>query len=414
MKRKRILLLCSIFLVPLVLIFSQCDKLNKKDDPRGELYAGSATCIRCHKDVYTNYLHTAHFKSTREAEATTTHGDFARNNTFVFNAHSKVVMEKRAGGLYQVGYTDGKKTDEQRFDITFGGVKAETYLYWKNNQIYQLPVSYFSKLHGWANSPGYDTTQVNFTRIIGKRCFECHASYIKELPAETQSLSQTVEFDKASLINGVDCERCHGPAANHVNFHTDFPEEKKPKYIARYAELTRGQRIDMCAVCHSGNKNMIITTTFNFKPGDKLANFVEPDFEVNRNDNTLLDVHGNQSQLLALSQCFIKSKMDCATCHNTHVNEEANLSLDSKKCMSCHSDAGHNFCKMADKIGPAIKNNCIDCHMPERSSNIIAVETAGAGKTNPYMVRTHRIAVYPDQTEKVLAYLKSSKNLSKN
>jgi len=414
MKSNRKLFLIIIFIVPLVFIFSQCLTINKdKPDPRGDIFAGSSTCIKCHKDVYDNYLHTAHFSTTRLADIHSIGGSFSpHDNTFYFSKDLKVVMEKRADGLYQVTYSKGKQINAERFDITFGGVKAESYLYWKGNQMYQLPMSYFRSL-GWTNSPGFDSTYANYTRMIGRRCFECHSSYIKDLPVETQGLHSldAENFDKNSLILGIDCERCHGPSANHVNYQTAFPEEKKAKYIATYASLSRAQKINMCAVCHSGNKNLILRTTFVFKPGDDLANFVENPPYQKPVDSAKLDVHANQSQLLASSKCFINSNMDCATCHNVHQNERGNLAMYSQKCMSCHTTANHNFCPMAPKLGAAIKNNCIDCHMPARSSNIITVETEGKGKEVPYLVRTHHIAVYTDASQKIINYLKNNNKL---
>lgn len=409
MRGKRIILFSGIFLLPLILIFSQCSNLFDKQeaDPRGNLYAGYKSCMKCHSDVYKSYLHTAHFQSTRDAADSTVQGDFsAGHNSFTFNDSLKVVMEKRKDGLYQVGYINNKKQQEQRFDIAFGGVKAETYLYWKDSTTYQLPISYFKRLHNWTNSPGYDTTRIDFGRMIGKRCFECHSSYIKQLPSPQQSLASVVKFDQATLINGIDCERCHGPAANHVNFHTDYPEEKKARYITNYASLSRQQKIDMCASCHSGNSSMPVRSMFAFKPGDTLSNFLETEYYPTvRTGAAQLDVHGNQSQMLGASQCFIQSKMDCGTCHNTHVKDRGNIALYSQRCMNCHKADGHNFCKMASKIGVSIKNNCVNCHMPERPSAIIAVQTSAQGRAAPYFVRTHRIAVYPQEVEKVLSYI---------
>jgi len=66
---------------------------------------------------------------------------------------------------------------------------------------------------------------------------------------------------------------------------------------------------------------------------------------------------------------------------------------------------------MAPKLGAAIKNNCIDCHMPARSSSIISIETEGRGKEVPYLVRTHHIAVYADASQKVINYLKNNNKL---
>lgn len=409
MKSNRKLFLILVFIVPLVVIFSQCLTINKnKPDPRDAIFAGSKTCITCHKDVYDNYLHTAHFSSTRLADIHSIGGSFDHGkNVFYFSKDQKVVMEQRKDGLYQVAYNKGKQVNAERFDITFGSVKAESYLYWKGNKIYQLPLSYFKTL-GWTNSPGFDSTYADYSRVIGKRCFECHASYVEDLPMKDQSLSQTEELDKNSLILGIDCERCHGGMTNHVNFHTAYPNEKDPKNVVRYISLSRAQRIDMCAVCHSGNKSRVIRSTFYFMPGDTLSHFLEMPLFAAAVDSTKLDVHGNQAQLLASSKCFIGSKMDCATCHDVHKNDRGNVAMYSQKCISCHNTVNHNFCPMASSLGAAIKNNCIDCHMPKRSSNVIAVETAGKGRDVPYQVRTHHIAVYADASQKVMSYLKSA------
>ncbi len=412
MTNRRLLFILFIFLLPLVLVISQCNLFSdgEPDDPRGPQYAGAKACAKCHSDVYTDYLHTAHFLSTREATDSNMMADFRLgHNSFSFSDSLKVVMEKKADGMYQTGYVNGRKIGSAKFDITFGGVKAETYLYWKDSMLYQLPISYFANLHSWTNSPGYDTTRIDFGRLIGKRCFECHASYIKELPFKTQSLNATVGFDKATLINGIDCERCHGPAKQHVQFHTDNPGEKKSQYITRYASLSRQQRLDLCASCHSGNSNMVLRSMFAFKPGDTLANFIEQDLLPVRTDASQLDVHGNQSQMLAASKCFV-SKMDCATCHNSHKTERGAVAMFSQRCLSCHNTGGHSACKMASKLGVAIQQNCIDCHMPLRPSGIIAVQTAQNNRATPYMVRNHRIAIYPEEVENVAAFLNKNKN----
>ena len=416
MKKKRNIFLIGVFIVPLVLIFSQCLTISAKPDPRGDVFAGSSTSIKCHKDVYDNYLHTAHFSTTRLADIHTIGGNFnGHDNTFYFSKDLKIVMESRPDGLYQVAYNKGKEVKAERFDITFGGVKAESYLSWQGNQIYQLPMSYFKALNGWTNSPGFDSTYADYSRTIGRRCFECHSSYIKDLPSQNQSFTAVLskeEFDKNSLILGIDCERCHGPAANHVNYQTQFPEEKKAKYIATYASLSREAKINMCAVCHSGNKNHIVHTVFAYKPSDKLSDFVEtPPYQL-PGDSTKLDVHANQSQLLGSSKCFINSNMDCATCHDVHHNERQNLALFSQKCMNCHTTANHNFCPLASKLGAAIKSNCIDCHMPAKPSSVIAVETQGSGKKEPYLVRTHHIAIYPEESQKIIEYLKKNNKLA--
>jgi len=411
-KRNRTVLLAGVFIFPLIAIFSQCFNYEDKKpvDARGNMYAGSASCKSCHKEIYSNYLHTAHFQTSRLASAASIHGSFAPDsNTVTFNDSLKVVMEKDGKAFYQVSYLHNKIIEKRPFNIAFGGIKAETYLYWQDKQVKQLPVSYYNAIHSWANSPGYAADNADFSRVIGARCFECHSSYIKELPSQTQSLERKVEMDENSVVLSIDCERCHGPAINHVNFHTEYPQEKKAKYLVTYKSLNRSQKIDMCGVCHSGNSSAMLKSTFAFKPGDTLAKYKEADFFHTEANPASMDVHGNQVQLLSSSACFIKSKMDCATCHNTHNNERNLTKLYTQRCMSCHQQANHTFCKMADKLGQAaIAGKCIDCHMPKKPSGVIAVHNSGKSTLSPYEVRTHRIAIYPQETAKIVAWIQGN------
>ena len=65
-----------------------------------------------------------------------------------------------------------------------------------------------------------------------------------------------------------------------------------------------------------------------------------------------------------------------------------------------------DFCKLNDKVGPVIKDNCIDCHMPLTRSRKIAVFLPGDKAPTAALIRSHLISIYPDETSKVLAYIK--------
>jgi Cytochrome c554 and c-prime len=399
MNRKKIVVLTILF--GCVLFFSRCLNYYKDTrDPRGSLYAGSATCIKCHQPVYESY------STAGPASIHTIQGSFSKDsNSFIVNDSTKIVMEKRGSGQYQVMYVNGKEKEAHPFDIVFGNIKGQTYLYWKGDHLFQLPVSYFDSLHSWTSSPGYAVGRIDFNRPIVRRCFECHSSYIGASPLQSPGGPDINALDKNTLIYNIDCERCHGPAAAHVDFHTTNPDQKVAKYIVSYQSLSRTQKIDMCAVCHSGNKYVMLRSTFSFKPGDKLADYMfrEP------SDPGPVDVHGNQIQLLAKSKCFIMSNMDCATCHNTHVNDRGNYTLYARHCMTCHSEANHNFCKMATASNISfLENNCTKCHMPAQPSNSIVVQTSGTRNNMPTLVVNHHIAVYPDESRKIIAYLKNN------
>jgi hypothetical protein len=418
MKQKKFFLPLFFFLIPLSVILTQCFTPAKSADPRGENYAGSETCRKCHSAVYEAYIGTPHSKSSSEASVHNIHGSFVSGqNVFSFNDSVKVVMENLDTGLFQAAYRSRKLLQKQRFDIVFGNRKAQTYLYWKNDQLFELPISYFDGLHSWTNSPGYAGGVINFGRPIVSRCFECHSSNISEKQETSQTLTRDVRFDKSSIILGIDCERCHGPGARHADYQTEHPEEKKAAFMTSFKSLPRARKLDACAVCHGGNKDHYLASSFGFKIGDTLANYKVPEFFHQEPKPSTIDMHGNQSALLAASRCFISSNMDCTTCHNTHDQKGTSLITYAAKCADCHGNARQKECKLKGQLGQNLIINCIDCHMPTKPSLAIKVESAAGRMVVPYLVRTHNIGVYPYEAKKVLAFISNggpSKRLNSN
>lgn len=63
---------------------------------------------------------------------------------------------------------------------------------------------------------------------------------------------------------------------------------------------------------------------------------------------------------------------------------------------------------MVVKTGNKIKDKCTACHMPEQKSMAIAVLLQGEVLPTPAAMHTHLIKVYPEETQKVLAFLKKN------
>jgi hypothetical protein len=61
---------------------------------------------------------------------------------------------------------------------------------------------------------------------------------------------------------------------------------------------------------------------------------------------------------------------------------------------------------MVATLGPEINDNCINCHMPQQPSMAIAVILQGSALPTPALMHTHLIKSYPDETKKILAFLK--------
>lgn len=368
-------------------------------------FAGSTACVRCHKDVYDSYTHTGHYFSSSPATEKTILGSFENGkNEFDFNEFIAVDMEKRDSAFYQVEYINGAEAKRGRLDISIGsGKKGQTYLSWAGNHLVQLPISYFSPARQWSNSPGFPVDQAVFNRAITSRCLECHMTYVQKISDTAIALE---EFDHNRILYAVNCEKCHGPAARHVEFQTQNPEIKQAKFIINPAKLSRQQKLDLCALCHGGQLNKT-KPSFTFQAGDTLADF----FSINKIpvDPAAIDVHGNQMGLLVASKCFQMSELTCTSCHDIHKKENGQIASFSRRCMNCHNEAHGTSCKMTASIGPVITEDCIDCHMPKQPSHSVAVYLQGMNIPVLALMRTHFIKVYPEQTEPVLNMLREKK-----
>jgi len=402
---------CLIGLLALsVAFFSRCFQVNSAAgiDSRGPLYAGSQACIKCHLPVFNSYIHNNHFKTSSPADANSLKTMAAvANNPFYFPDSTLINIEEKNNTLFQSlsspdnhsahrGAGEFPSPRSEKFDIAFGSAeKAQTYAYWKDGTLYQLPLSWFAGLNAWANSPGFPASHARFNRTITSRCFECHASYIKRDFEQSGSLAVSEVLDPKSIVYGIDCERCHGPALEHVRFQQENPDVKTARFIARISALSRQQQLDLCAVCHSGNDRETQKSLFNFVPGDTLSHFFYPSFGATAAEP---DVHGQQLQLLRLSKCFNASDMTCSTCHRTHADLAPTNDYNAK-CYSCHESSTHATDVMKEneqrkRDFNLTSTTCIDCHMPLLASKMIILNNGAGSKTIPYLLRTHRIAIY--------------------
>lgn len=354
-------------------------------DMRGREYAGSSQCIDCHKDISGDFVHNSHFKTSSLVNSPMLSPIINPGNSTVnFINDQSVVVEQKDSLFYQTWYKSGKMMESQTMDIVFGsGKHAQTFGFINNRQWYELPLTYLTKQGIWTNSPGFPINEPYFTRIIPSRCFECHASYISVTKEKTGPLQLEEKFDRNAMILGIDCERCHGPAAQHVAFHRQHPDEKQARNIVSIKSLSRKQQLDLCATCHSGNP-VSMRSIFTFTPGDTLSNFYLY-FPGAKNNP---DVHGMQLQALELSKCFQQSTLTCLTCHQPHTGKNIVTNF-TATCFSCHNQSTHTITMNKEN------KDCINCHMPLLSSKSLDFNNGTTGKNIPYLLHNHRIAIYP-------------------
>src|SRR5450432_3306382 len=182
-----------------------------------QAYAGDAACQSCHEKESLPYLETAHHLTSSLPTADTIEGSFDRPFNLMRTANPNLgfMMTASSDGYFQtaVDISDPEhgRTLTEPFDIVVGsGRKAHTYLFWKEDQLFELPVSYWKETREWINSPGYPDGYVHFDKAVVPRCLDCHASYFESLAPPLN------RFRRNSLVLGISCEKCHGPGREHV------------------------------------------------------------------------------------------------------------------------------------------------------------------------------------------------------
>ena len=302
------------------------ENLPHEDSPAGD-FVGPEACVECHAEYVETFQHTAHFHASSPANRETIRGSFAATENTLKTSQPELsfVMSQAGDQCFQTVHF-GELSRHFPFDIVTGS-RSQSYLFWQEDRLYQMHVSYFSDLDSWVNSPGYHDGTAWYTREIIPKCMACHSTYMESIPGATN------RYDKSKSLLGITCERCHGPAREHVAYHRSHTDAGQARHITNPANLDRERSNDLCAQCHLGTANPI-QDPFAFRPGDRLDDFWEaaessPASNADPIAETLVGaVHSsNQLQRLQMSQCFQQSEMTCVMCHDPHENERGDLKL---------------------------------------------------------------------------------------
>lgn len=378
----------------ITLIFSACKPFTSEYTaieplgihPNGTLFIGMESCTQCHLDIVNTHKTTAHWLTSKKLTAVSA-TDFlkSKDNFFTLRDQTQLTFTFQNDTLYQEVFKPpyNRPFFKKPLDIIIGsGNKiGNSFLSWEDRSLFQLQGSFYTPDLKWINSPGYPPFFQPY-RPIFPRCLECHTTFSQS--ENWQSNIPTNRYNKENIVFGIDCQRCHGDVVDHVSYHREHPMDSIGRKIISYAAFSQQQRIDMCALCHSGVGNNINQPAFSFSPGDNLNLYLSTE------TNQEPDVHSNQVGLLEMSPCFINSKgMDCMSCHDPHANESNQTQKFNNSCIECHSNPKHTTFSSQDN------ENCVSCHMPIMPSKLMKIQI-DQDSISPVWVRTHRIGIYKE------------------
>lgn len=352
-------------------------------------YVPDATCAMCHSDKAESFKQVGMGKSFHKPDRATVIEDFENNHYYHAPSDRHYEMELRGEDYWFIRYQiapDGVQINrfEQKVDWVLGsGHHSRVYLYRTNDGLmYQLPLAWYTQDSKWAMAPGFEFfDQTGVLREVKRRCMACHNAF-PDVPSGSDDEGQPDTFP-VDLPQGIGCQRCHGPGANHVAkaISGDAGLDEIHAAIVQPAKLPRDQLYGICYGCHMQPSVAIPSPLrmgrgiYSFRPGELVSDYkVFLDIEdTTRTKKDRFDINHHPYRL-EQSECFLQSEgqLGCLNCHDPHVKLPVEQRAEHYRnaCLSCHETtaAGLPVLRAAEKTHPALGDNpdCTSCHMPER------------------------------------------------
>jgi predicted CXXCH cytochrome family protein len=346
-------------------------------------YIDAGVCATCHAAAARNYQQTGMGRSFFRPGSANTVEDYAGKSEFHHErSDTQYAMVRRDGAFYQRRWTPGfggkpANVEELRIDYVIGsGNHSRTYLHrTARGTLIELPLSWYSEKGGyWHMSPGFDSPRPPTRRLVSYDCMFCHNGYPR-IPAGHDAPGSEPIFS-GDLPQGIDCQRCHGPGARHVEAaRTGGDAARVRASIVNPAKLPAKARMDVCLQCHLEPTSTAIPSLvrrfdrgpFSYRPGEALSAFrLAFDHVPGKGRDDKFEIVGSSAYRLRQSRCFVASKeaLACDTCHNPH--RAATQEQYAAVCRGCHGSALES--KTASGVHPA-GADCVGCHMPKRRTD---------------------------------------------
>jgi Cytochrome c554 and c-prime len=319
--------------------------------------AGDEACAECHRDI------TMKFRGTPMARALVSVAAceiLKRNPELTFRETGYESRIVRDGDRSVLTVKGGGETLTVPLLWAFGrGQAGQTYVFERDGIYYESRLSFYNALDGLDLTMGAQLKANNIDEAAGHRmtargagdCFACHSTGISVTGAQ---------LHLESIVPGVGCESCHGPAGKHVAAVRagDVAGAQMRKLGAETAE----EMSDMCGRCHRTWSQIALN-----------------------GPRGVLNVRF-QPYRLANSKCFdtADARIRCSACHDPHAALDTNTADYDARCAACHT-AITKTCSVA-------KKNCVSCHMPK-------IDLPGAhAKFTDHQIRVVRAdAAYPNE-----------------
>jgi tetratricopeptide (TPR) repeat protein len=344
-------------------------------------FVADSACVSCHSKIASSYREKGMARAFRKPRPESDIEDLTAP-PFRHAASGQSFQMIRSGGrlAFRRWQTDAAGAEINVFEtpvdwILGSGDHARTYLYQTPaDEIFQLPLAWYSQTRSWGMAPGFDRADHDgVLRRVRRECIFCHTAY-PDVPAGADAYGAPQVFP-AQLPEGIGCQRCHGPGAEHVWLAmggVGVREEIRAS-IFNPGRLPPGRRDEVCMSCHLQPSVALPGLRrfgrgdFSFRPGEPPADYlVQVDVdEAGRVPADRFEINHHPYRLRQ-SLCFTASggALSCLTCHDPHarVPAEEREARFRAACLTCHRQDSCSRPHAAES-GPG---DCVSCHMPKR------------------------------------------------
>src|SRR5512146_461599 len=343
-------------------------------------YVGAAACAKCHSTVHQIWSESRHSMMLQPASEKGIRGDFSQGTVRLHGGN--YTLQKLSSGYYITeSYLTGKPW-KHKILYTLGNRRMQHYLTkLPDGRIVLLPPTWDNVRKQWFHNLDIDDPEEApgvQVQLWNKSCYSCHVSREQK----------NFDFDKIRYNTtwqdfGVNCERCHGPGGQHVadySIDAPFPGGAPPNDIVNPGRLDPVRSSMVCAQCHSYRDIWVD----NYKAGDNYYDHFFPILEYVQSTTDEDPAYwpdgrtrrfSNDAFGLWQSECFLKGKATCITCHVTphNTNIDVNPQLETNGiCVRCHSDIGKNVAAHTHHLVNSAGSSCVECHMPRTVLSIKA------------------------------------------